>query len=178
MTIATGVVAWDSAMEQDSLPLLSKDERLVSMRTFILALGIGVMSLVGYCQQEASPPTTPSVPPKKAKPEETPKVTIEKPMSFWMAKKLEYSKSILESLTKGDFAKLATDAELMQRLGKVEGFVRRNKDYQTQLHSFEVANQELVRNALRRNVEGATLAFNQLTTSCVACHSMLREGIE
>ena len=66
----------------------------------------------------------------------------------------------------------------MQRLGKLEGLVRRNKDYQAQLHSFEFANQELVRHSQRRNVEGATLAFNQLTTSCVECHSMLREEIE
>lgn len=99
-------------------------------------------------------------------------------MSFWMAKKLEFLKVILESLTKGDFETMAKNAERMQRLGKLEGFVRRNKDYQTQLHSFELANQELVRHSLRRSVEGATLAFNQLTTSCVACHTLLREGID
>ncbi len=162
------------------------------MRTFILALGIGIMSMVAYCQQPAAPPTTLAPPTaqvlappttqveaaKQRTGDETPRVTSEKPMSFWMARKLEFSKSILESLTKGDFEKLAKDADRMQRLGKLEGLVRRNKDYQAQLHSFELANQELVRHSQRHNTEGATLAFNQLTTSCVACHSLLREGIE
>ena len=148
------------------------------MRTFILALVIGTMSMAAYCQQQVGQPTAPLGTQKQPTVEEIPKVTPEKTMSFWMAKKLELSKAILESLTKGDFATMAKYADRMQKLGTLEGFVRRNKDYQTQLHSFEVANQELVRHSVRRNVEGATLAFNQLTTSCVACHTMLREGIE
>jgi len=53
-----------------------------------------------------------------------------------MAKKLDYSKSILEFLTKADFDKVATETE------------------------------------------GAELAFNQLTTSCDACHSLLRVGVQ
>lgn len=108
-----------------------------------------------------------------------PQVTVERPMSFWMEKKLDYSKSILESLTKGDFDKLAKDSEQMRRLGRIEGFVRsRNENYRIQLQTFDMANQELVRQANRGNAEGAALAFNQLTTSCVACHVLLREGVE
>ncbi len=67
----------------------------------------------------------------------------------------------------------------MRLLGKIEGFVRRkNDDYRAQLRTFELSNQELVRQAKRKNSEGAALAFNQLTTSCVACHVLLREGVE
>lgn len=105
-------------------------------------------------------------------------ITAAKPISFWMKTKLNASKSILEALTQGDFEKLEIEAEQMRLVGKLEGFVRsKNPDYKTQLHTFELANQELVRQSKRRNIEGATLAFNQLTTSCVACHVMLREGI-
>ena len=108
-----------------------------------------------------------------------PKGTAEQPISFWMEKKLDYSKSILESLTKGEFKQLALDAEQMRLLGKIEGFVRRkNESYRTQLRTFDSANLELVRQANRGNAEGAALAFNQLTTSCVACHVLLREGVE
>ena len=107
---------------------------------------------------------------------EVPKTTTERPMSFWMARKLDYSKQILESLTRGEFEKLAADAEQMRLLGKIEGFVRRqNDDYRAQQRAFDHANQELVRQAKRKNAEGAALAFNQLTTSCVACHVLLRE---
>ena len=69
------------------------------MRTYTLALGIGTMSIVAYCQQQLATPTAPQ---QKSTVEEIPKVTAEKTMSFWMAKKLEHSKMILESLTKGD----------------------------------------------------------------------------
>lgn len=109
----------------------------------------------------------------------TPVVTAEQPMSFWMAQKLHFSKEILESLTMGEFDKLAETAEQMRVLGRLEGFVRRkNPDYRTQLRTFEMANQELIRQAKRGNAEGAALAFNQLSNSCVACHVLLREGVE
>lgn len=108
-----------------------------------------------------------------------PEVSLEEPMSFWMEKKLEYSKSLLEHLTKADFENLEKNANQMRRLGKIEGFVRRrNDDYRVQLRTFDMATTELVRHARRKNIEGANLAFNQLTSSCVACHVLLREGIE
>jgi hypothetical protein len=116
---------------------------------------------------------------QKVEPKEIPAISAAKPMSFWMNTKLNSSKSILEALAKGDFEKLESEAEQMRLIGKLEGLVRKsNPDYKTQLHTFELANQELVRQSKRHNIEGAALAFNQLTTSCVACHVMLREGIE
>lgn len=143
----------------------------------MLLVGSGIITWAAYCQQEPKQASVPS-PAKQPMDDDVPKVTSEKTMSFWMAKKLELSKAILESLTTGDFDTMAKDAEQMQRLGRMEGLVRRNKDYQTQMQSFRLANQELIRHSKRKNVEGATLAFNQLTTSCVACHTMLREGLE
>jgi cytochrome c556 len=148
------------------------------MRMIMLLVGSGLLSWAAFCQQQ--PPNQTEVPAStnQSTDDDVPKVTSEKTMSFWMAKKLELSKAILESLTTGDFDTMAKDAEQMQRLGRMEGLVRRNKDYQTQMQSFRLANQELIRHSKRKNVEGATLAFNQLTTSCVACHTMLREGLE
>jgi hypothetical protein len=147
------------------------------MRMIMLLVGSGILSWVAFCQQQPNQTAEPA-PTNQSTNDDVPKVTSEKTMSFWMAKKLELSKAILESLTTGDFDTMAKDAEQMQRLGRMEGLVRRNKDYQTQMQSFRLANQELIRHSKRKNVEGATLAFNQLTTSCVACHTMLREGLE
>lgn len=79
---------------------------------------------------------------------EIPEVTEERPMNFWMAKKLDYSKSILEALTMGDFSRLAVDAERLRVLGKLEGFVRnRNADYRVQMSTFDLATLELVSSA-------------------------------
>lgn len=151
------------------------------MRVFAMMIGVACLTLP-VATQLLSQETTKkraatTIGEKEA--DKVPKVTAEQPISFWMEKKLDFSKSILESLTKGDFKRLALDAEQMRLLGKIEGFVRRkNESYRAQLRTFDSANLELVRQANRGNAEGAALAFNQLTTSCVACHVLLREGVE
>ena len=108
--------------------------------------------------------------------EPAPKESPEQPMSVWMAKKIEYSKAILEALTSGRYDDIEKHAEQMRLIGKVEGFVRgRSPSYKTHLQTFDLATRELKRQAVARNIEGATLAFHQLTTSCVTCHQTLRE---
>ncbi|MEZ6133490.1 MAG: hypothetical protein R3C53_01140 [Pirellulaceae bacterium] len=146
-------------------------------------LSLGLLVCLGSLETVSQEQTISQEPTKtgdeKVDGNQVPQVTGEKPMSFWMAQKLDHSKQILESLTKGDFDQLAKSAEQMQVLGRIEGFVRRkNRDYQAQLRTFDLANQELIRQAKRQNPEGAVLAFNQLSTSCVACHVMLREGVD
>ncbi len=97
------------------------------------------------------------------------------PMSVWMAKKLKYSEELLKALTSGDFEAIKQTGERMRLIGKVEGFVRnQNPDYANHLKTFDLANRELIRQAKRENIEGALLAFHQLTSSCVACHVDLR----
>ena len=147
------------------------------VRTAMLGLGFvfAVAAVQAVSQETPRKPNATTEEDSKG----VPVVSNEQPMSFWMEKKLDYSKAILESLTKGEYAQLAEDAEKMRLLGKIEGFVRRkNPDYRLQLRNFDLATTELTRQASRHNAEGAALAFNQLTNSCVACHVMLREGLE
>ncbi len=92
-----------------------------------------------------------------------------------MAQKMELSKQLLESLTKEDFDKIAADAKQLRKLGKIEGIVRRQDPaYRRQHQLFDSALADVISQADAKNVEGATLAFHQLTTSCVVCHKMLR----
>ncbi len=108
--------------------------------------------------------------------EPVPQVTSERPMSFWMAQKIDLSKKILESLTKEDFSALEADAKQLRTLGKIEGFVRRqDTTYSRYQQQFDSALLDVANQARNHNVEGATLAFNQLTTSCVICHKRLRQ---
>ncbi len=144
-------------------------------------IAFGLAGLLAFAAYDANSQEKKDKAPKAAESssDQTPQVTDDRPMSFWMEKKLEYSKAMLESLTTGEFEDLADQASRMRALGRIEGFVRRkNPDYRNQLRIFDSATLELSRHAKRGNAEGAALAFNQLTTSCVACHVMLREGIE
>lgn len=107
--------------------------------------------------------------------EVVPSETTEKPLDFWMQKKLDYSTAILRGLSMGDFELIETNANQMRLLNKIEGFVRsRNADYRTQVHTFERVTDEVVRQAQKQNIDGVTLAYHQLTVSCVRCHQSLR----
>lgn len=99
----------------------------------------------------------------------------DKTMSVWMEKKLMHSQAILRGLAMGDFADVKYNAGRLKVLNRVEGFVRRkNPDYRAHLHTFSRVSAEIERQAENENIEGATLAFNQLTVSCVECHKSLR----
>jgi hypothetical protein len=97
--------------------------------------------------------------------------------SFWMKQKLQLSQNILAGLTSGDFEMIKASAESLSVLNHVEGFVRRrNPGYQAQVTLFQFANDELIRAAHKQNLERATLAYTQMTISCVNCHKQLREA--
>ncbi len=86
-----------------------------------------------------------------------------------MEKKLELSQNILAGLTESDFDKIRVNAEAMSYLGYLQRWIRgdRAPDYKKQVVFFDFANQRLVRQAKAKNLEGATVAYNQLTVSCV-----------
>jgi hypothetical protein len=102
--------------------------------------------------------------------------SAEKPLDFWMQKKLDYSTGILKGLSQGDFELIEASARHMWVLNRLEGFVRsRNADYRTHLQTFQQATGELASQAKKKNIDGVTLAYHQLTVSCVRCHQSLRE---
>jgi cytochrome c556 len=99
----------------------------------------------------------------------------EKEPSYWMKKKLEYSGQILEGLTSEDFEQIGKNARSMNALGHLEKWVRANSsDYKMQLKIFSSANEQLIEMADAENLDGATLAYVQLTVSCVNCHKIVR----
>jgi hypothetical protein len=95
--------------------------------------------------------------------------------SYWMKRKLELSQNVLEGLALADYEKIGTAARTMDKLNAIENFVRgRNEAYRAQLEIFRYANASLIKSADAENLDGATLAFNQMTLSCVNCHKQLR----
>ncbi len=99
--------------------------------------------------------------------------------NFWMEQKLRLSKDMLAGLASADFDKIGRSAEVLKSLNRVEGFVRRGPEgYRDQLRQFNFANKALLVACEDENLEAATLAFNQLTISCVSCHQQLRKTSE
>lgn len=95
--------------------------------------------------------------------------------SALMQKKLEQAQKILEGLATEDFDSITKNAKAMNGLTALEQWFRASEpDYQTQLKTFRFANQELIRLSEERNIDGASLAYVQLTLSCVNCHKYVR----
>lgn len=100
-----------------------------------------------------------------------------KTQSYWMKKKLEYSQNILSGLATEDFTAIRANATSMKALDVLEKYIHpRTNEYRMQLQTFQFANDELIRNAREKNIDGAALAYVQLTLSCVNCHKVLRSS--
>jgi hypothetical protein len=129
-------------------------------------------------QPDASSPESQAknTPAKKTQAQAEPTGDSPQEASVWMRRKLDYSQQILVGIAEADFERIATNAKAMRALGKVEGFVRgRTPGYRSQLQIFQDATDQLIKHAEKDNVDGAALAFTQLTISCVNCHKHLRE---
>jgi len=100
--------------------------------------------------------------------------------NFWMKKKLEFSQHILAGLATADFDQISKSAKSMNKLSQIERWTRRTnaEEYRTQLQFFRFANDDLVRQAEKKNIEGVSLAFSQLTLTCVNCHKVIRDTKE
>jgi hypothetical protein len=97
--------------------------------------------------------------------------------SVWMKTKTEFSKNILVGLTEADFAKVEANAKALNAANYLEILFRPSSpEYTQQIALFITANQELIRQAKGKNVYGATLAYNQMTVSCVQCHQVIRDA--
>ena len=92
-----------------------------------------------------------------------------------MQLKLEYSQRVLEGIALEDFQLIAFNAERLKALSESSDWdVRRSADYQRYTADFARYAQSLVDAAGRKSVDAATVAFFQLTTSCIDCHRHLR----
>jgi hypothetical protein len=100
--------------------------------------------------------------------------------AHWMKQKLEMSQNMLAGLTRGDLKSVETNAQQMNVVSYLEKLVAKDqpyyKEYVRQLNSFETANRELLRQSDAKNIEGATLAYIQLTVTCVQCHKIVRDA--
>jgi hypothetical protein len=97
--------------------------------------------------------------------------------SLWMKNKLSYSEGMLAGLASADFDAIGKNARSMKALGHMEKWVRGNTPaYRSQLQIFQNADERLIRMADQKNLDGAALAYVQLTLSCVNCHKVVRDS--
>jgi len=95
-----------------------------------------------------------------------------------MRQKVQASQAILTGLASADFQAIGQNAAAMSAMEQLEKWLRADSPgYRTQLRLFEFADRELIRAAREKNLDAATLAYNQLTISCVNCHKIVRDAV-
>lgn len=99
-----------------------------------------------------------------------------KQVSKLMAAKLKHSQNLLEGIAIADFKKMENSAEQLIELTKTEEWLMHKAPrYETHTNEFRRAAETLIRKAKDKNIDGTTLAFFDMTMSCVRCHQHVRE---
>ena len=91
-----------------------------------------------------------------------------------MKQKLVHSKNILDGLVTEDFDKIKKHALALNELGQRNWRKDESWEYRTQNQLFWFTTGNLVIAAKEKNVDAATLAYTQMTLSCVHCHKLIR----
>jgi len=95
-----------------------------------------------------------------------------------MERKLEHAQGILSALAREDFESLGSNADALLKLSEEEWTSRDTPEYRAQLKDFWTVLEGIKSSADDKNLDGATLAYVQMTVSCVRCHKHLRENPE
>jgi hypothetical protein len=93
-----------------------------------------------------------------------------------MQRKLKHSQQVLEGLAINDFDKIGDNAKELLKISQLnEWKVVKTPRYATYSNEFQENVEKLIKNAKDKNLDGATLAYLEMTTTCVKCHKHVRE---
>ena len=94
----------------------------------------------------------------------------------FMLRKLDDARQIVEGLAIEDFRKISVAADDLIRISHESGWNTLTSETYLQLSSeFRSSASRLRKMADEENLDGATLAYFEVTMNCVRCHKFLRE---
>jgi hypothetical protein len=93
-----------------------------------------------------------------------------------MKKKLQHSQKVLEGIATNDFDAIAKNADELIIISKAaEWTVLKTPEYEMYSNDFRRTCGDLAQKARAKNIDGAALAYVDLTLTCVKCHKHVRE---
>jgi hypothetical protein len=108
--------------------------------------------------------------------QETKKDKDREKVSDLMQKKLKQSQKILEGVAIGDFKKIADGADELVLISRdAEWKVKKTPRYELLSNQFRDNAEDLIKKAKDKNLDGAALAYVDLTLTCVRCHKYVRD---
>lgn len=100
------------------------------------------------------------------------------PAGKLMEKKLHLSQAILGSIVTEDFSSMSANAGALLVLAKTQWLRDETPEYRAQLKDFWIVLEGLKSAADDKNADGATLAYVQMTLTCVNCHKYLKTPVK
>jgi cytochrome c556 len=93
-----------------------------------------------------------------------------------MQLKLKRAQALLEALTKEDYKSLEEFSESLVKISDSTAFMRayKTEEYELQAQVFKRTAIALAAKAKAKNLDGSTLAYTEMTLSCVKCHNYFR----
>ncbi len=91
-----------------------------------------------------------------------------------MKEKLRFSHQLLTSLAQEDYPQLEYAAQELRRIARQQWEENPSAEYRTQLQVFWTTLEGIEAGAQRKEIDEATLAYMQMTLSCVKCHKLIR----
>jgi hypothetical protein len=93
-----------------------------------------------------------------------------------MIDKLQNAQKLLEGIALGKYDKIEKHANELIRISKTaEWLANRQPRYEVFSNDFQRAAETIAKKAKEKNIDGVTLAYFDLTKSCVHCHQHLRD---
>jgi hypothetical protein len=93
-----------------------------------------------------------------------------------MQNKLQAAQRLLGAIAVADFGQIGAESDkLLQIANQAEWVVVKSPKYELHSNEFRRAAETIARKAKDKNIDGVTLAYMDLTMSCVRCHQYVRE---
>jgi hypothetical protein len=132
----------------------------------VVAVAAGCLTLGGHAQE--------------AKKAEQKKVEAQKPdpkkLRELMFRKLENSQKLLAAICLNDLDSVTKHGQTLIQLSKeAEWKVYKTPQYEMNSEDFRSTAEKLVSNAKEKNLEGAKLAYLEMTLTCFHCHKYVRD---
>jgi len=94
-----------------------------------------------------------------------------------MRQKVAYSQQVLVGITLEDYGLIANNAEkLVELSNKTNWYSRQVPEYELFLNEFRRNAQQLKEAGQQKSLDAASLAYVQMTLSCVSCHRFIRKS--
>jgi len=97
-------------------------------------------------------------------------------MTKLMRKKLEHAQKLLEGIAINDLKMVDENADDLMTLSKLAEFrALKTLDYERHTNDFRRTLDDMRRGVKNKNLEAVTLAYMDMTMTCVRCHTHVRE---